>query len=672
MFSVYWRSGRSRKKDSYSSPHRKQPEKSEDVEDGRNHRLPPKVKKVLPGNHESLDYLPSHSEVYKTWIKQNPRRSDWDRWVMFALVGIAVGVLGFLMHQLIESMFEKKWELVEEFISHGDFFRTWLVILGIGFAMMICASGLIVFLCPSESPSGPPEVIGYLNGSSMRLILNLRTFIGIFCSCALSVAAGIFCGPEAPMVYIGAVTGYGVSQLKSKTLRINIPFFPRLRNSADKRNFATAGAAAGVATVFRAPVGGLLFALEEAASFWDVNLAWQIFFCCLVATCTTEILSSSFGGFMYQGYFGFFKAEQRILFWVRNLLNISVLAFIPTIITGIIGGLLGSLFVFMNVKINTLRGKIFGSISNKLVRKLSKMLETMVLMIVTLTVTVYLPYFFSCTSDPISPHHTNSSHSTHWDASEYNCPAESAAQGSTWFLNSTRTFNQAAALLVKNGKHGIMLLYQRGTHEKFGLPPLFIALIFYFIISCWTAGTAAATGLFVPFLYTGALFGRIVGVIMVYLFGVQTDGYGAWIDPGLFAIVGSSAYFGGVTRLTISITVIIVELTNDVQSILLIMMAVMVGKKVADNFNHSLFSCLLQLKKIPHLEAEPCVVDGKKKVDLELFTAKDAMQPCTVVHLRESVFTLAELLTTTSYNAFPVVHSAAAGQDKVFLGTISR
>ncbi|XP_056377862.1 chloride channel protein C-like isoform X2 [Hyla sarda] len=673
MFSVCWRSGYTRIRGSYTST-QKQNEKSEDVEDGTNHRVPSKVKRVPSGTHESLDYLPSHSEVYKTWLKLKPHRSDWDRWLMMGFIGIVVGTAGFFMHQILDTCFEKKWELVESYIRHGDFCTTWLFVLGIGFAMVIGASGLVVFLCPASSPSGLPEVIGYLNGAAMRLIFNLRTFIGIFFSCALSVSAGLFCGPEAPMIYIGAVVGYGLSQFKSDTLRINLPFFTRFRNSADRRQFTTAGAAAGIASVFRAPVGGLLFALEEVASFWDIKLAWQTFFCCLIATFTTEVLSSSFGGFEYQGYFGFFKAEQRILFWVKNLLDMSVLAFIPSIILGIIGGLLGALFVFLNVKINKLRMKIFNSISIKLLRQLSKILDTCLILVVTITITVYLPYLFSCTPDPTSFHITNSSHDTHelWDVSEYNCPAGSTVLTSDGFLNPNRTINQAAALLVKNGKQGIMLLYQRGTHEKFGFPALFITLVFYFIISCWTAGTAAATGLVVPMLYTGALFGRIVGLIMVYLFGVQTDEYGAWIDPGLFAAIGSAAYFSGVSRLTISLTVIMVEITNDVQSILLIMVAVLVGKTVGDFFNHSLFSSLLHLKCIPHLVAEPCVVHGKKKVNLELFTARDVMQPCTVIHLRESVSVLAELLTTNSHNGFPVVHSPAPGQDEVFLGTITR
>ena len=51
--------------------------------------------------------------------------------------------------------------------------------------------------------------------------------------------------------------------LQSKTLGFNLPFFQRFRNSKDRRNFISAGAAAGIASAFGAPVGGLLFAMEE-------------------------------------------------------------------------------------------------------------------------------------------------------------------------------------------------------------------------------------------------------------------------------------------------------------------------------------------------------------------------------------------------------------------------
>jgi len=52
------------------------------------------------------------------------------------------------------------------------------------------------------------------------------------------------------------------------------------------------GAAAGVAAAFNAPIGGILFSLEEVSSFWSPSLTWQSFICAIVAAYTVNLFMS--------------------------------------------------------------------------------------------------------------------------------------------------------------------------------------------------------------------------------------------------------------------------------------------------------------------------------------------------------------------------------------------
>lgn len=65
--------------------------------------------------------------------------------------------------------------------------------------------------------------------------------------------------------------------------------------------------AAGVAAAFGAPIGGLLFAMEEVASFWNNRLTYQIFFCTIATTTTSFLFNSFFVGFEPQSNFGEYK-----------------------------------------------------------------------------------------------------------------------------------------------------------------------------------------------------------------------------------------------------------------------------------------------------------------------------------------------------------------------------
>lgn len=52
----------------------------------------------------------------------------------------------------------------------------------------------------------------------------------------------------------------------------------------------------------------------------------------------------------------------------------------------------------------------------------------------------------------------------------------------------------------------------------------------------------------------------MVGLAMVHMFGIfPHHPLWAWIDPGAMALIGAASFFGGVSRLTMSLTVIMVS-----------------------------------------------------------------------------------------------------------------
>ena len=103
------------------------------------------------------------------------------------------------------------------------------------------------------------------------------------------VGAGASLGPEGPLVHLGAMAGSFLTG--GVRLRQTTPSF--FRTDVDRRDFLSLGSACGFAAAFGAPVGGVLFALEEASSFWDdrktisISFILQFF---LILSCCNNII----------------------------------------------------------------------------------------------------------------------------------------------------------------------------------------------------------------------------------------------------------------------------------------------------------------------------------------------------------------------------------------------
>jgi chloride channel 7 len=61
------------------------------------------------------------------------------------------------------------------------------------------------------------------------------------------------------------------------------------------------------------------------------------------------------------------------------------------------------------------------------------------------------------------------------------------------------------------GEDAIHHLFSRNTHLQFGYAPLLTMFVIYYLLAVWAAGTFVASGIMVPMLLIGGLYGRVLG-----------------------------------------------------------------------------------------------------------------------------------------------------------------
>jgi len=105
------------------------------------------------------------------------------------------------------------------------------------------------------------------------------------------------------------------------------------------------------------------------------------------------------------------------------------------------------------------------------------------------------------------------------------------------------------------------------------------AALLRFLQTTVTFGALTPAGLFVPSLYMGGCVGRAVGALLKYL---GMPGVQGAIEPGIYAMVGAGAVLAGVSRLTISLAVVLFELTGGLTYVVPFMLAVLIAKWTGD------------------------------------------------------------------------------------------
>ncbi|KAL7271131.1 glycerol ethanol, ferric requiring protein [Rhizina undulata] len=386
-------------------------------------------------------------------------------------------------------------------------------------------------------------------------------------------------------------------------------FFSKYKKSAAKtREILSACAAAGVAVAFGSPIGGVLFSLEEMSSNFPLKTMWRSYFCALVATAVLAAMNP-------------FRTGQLVMFQVHYDRDWHFFEVVFFIILGIFGGLYGEFVIKWNLRAQAFRKHYLAKYA---------VAEATFLAGIT-AVICYSNQFLKI------------------DMTESMEMLFKECEGGADFNG-----------LCEKGKRWQMI---------FSLTTATLIRIFLVIISY---GCKVPAGIFVPSMAIGASFGRTVGILVQALHEAAPDSRFfascepdlPCITPGTYAFLGAAAALSGIMHITVSVVVIMFELTGALTYILPTMIVVGVTKAFSDRFGKGgIADRMIWFNGFPFLDNKEEHVFGvpvSRVMNHEL-----TVLPSTGMTLRD----VEEILENTTYQGFPIVQDR---NSKLLLGYINR
>ncbi|KAF2238196.1 hypothetical protein EV356DRAFT_428419, partial [Viridothelium virens] len=291
-------------------------------------------------------------------------------------------------------------------------------------------------------------------------------------------------------------------------------WFPKYRDNGRKlRELLSAACASGLSVAFGAPIGGVLFSYEEISTYFPRKVLWRAFLCSLVAAMVLKELNPTGTG-------------KLVLFETNYGTSYEPQHYLIFILLGIVGGLFGGIFC----RANYAWSKWFRGFN---IIKKHPVFEVALVVLVT----ALLQYPNPVIREP----------------------------GDVVIKN---------LLIDCRGAHGYSSWVCKNEQRDDGAWDykawLAYGLVVKLVLTTITFGCKVPSGIIIPSLDAGALFGRLVGQMVTT------------ISPGIFAMVGAAAFLAGVSRMTISLCVIMFELTGELEYIVPHMIAILVAKWVAD------------------------------------------------------------------------------------------
>jgi chloride channel protein, CIC family len=236
------------------------------------------------------------------------------------LIGLISGLAAVLLKQSVEWLGDWRLEISSQAIPD------WLVLPIVGLVGGVLSGWLVERFAPEAGGSGIPQVkaaLGYV-----PIPLDARVAFVKLISTTLSLGSGLALGRQGPTVQIGAAIASQLSHW--------LPTSPEYR-----RQLLAAGAAAGLAAAFNAPIAGVLFVVEELLQ----DVSGLTLGTAILASFVGAVISRWLGGRTLNTYLS--ASGYGISFSVQEIPLFMLL--------GALAGLFGALFcrgLFLSLRFN--------------------------------------------------------------------------------------------------------------------------------------------------------------------------------------------------------------------------------------------------------------------------------------------------------------------------------
>lgn len=585
-----------------------------------------------PGNR------PPGSSRIKAWCQsfaRNIASRNWRKYKLTALrmcitimIGVAIGLTGFFVSKSVNAMIHNNMHIINDMMNKDRPAAAFFTILIISCIYTGVAALFVTFGSWQTRGSGVGRLNAYLSGMSSSRFLALKTLFVKIGGLILTVSAGIKQGMEGPFIHIGAMIGLHVSRLLIWIANLvggrcgMTKYTSIVSGVVDERMFISSGAAAGFSVAFNAPIAGVLYVQDGAFAYWQGEYTIRTFLCTMTAVTTINMCFKQGEELPSRGLIDIDFARTTIV--LREFWGFFVL--------GIVGGLLGILFTKINVAMEKFRHKYLQKL------RLPNVLDVLACTVLTVLLSFILPFMLGC-----HDRWTEDSCDNADRCIQFHCGPEKYSDLATFFFTLP--------------EEAIRILFDRKTSIEAHIPyqTLLVFAVFYFLMCVLSYGMAVPGGLFVPCIIIGAAYGRLVGLAVQSIFTANTPAGETppLIIPGVYALLGSASLLGGITRMALPISVMMIEITSDSQFLIPIMLVVLLAKVVADFGTPALYAQHLALDGVV------MVFGDKPPGNLKKLTAADIMSRHSIKKLDviESVAEAWKMVKDTKHNAFPVVDS---------------